>query len=36
MDLVINATIDGDTMKGTITLPMPGAPPLSFTGTREK
>lgn len=36
MELVINGTIDGDSMKGTITLPIPGAPPLNFTGTREK
>ena len=36
MDLVINGTVDGDSMKGTLTIPMPGAPPLNFTGTREK
>jgi hypothetical protein len=36
MDLVISGTIDGDSMKGTITIPMPGAPPLNFTGTRAK
>jgi len=36
MDLVISGTIDGDSMKGTITLPMPGAPPLNFTGTKAK
>ena len=36
MDLVINGTINGDSMKGTITLPIPGAPPLSFTGTKAK
>ena len=36
VDLSINGTIDGDSMKGTITVPMPGVPPLNFTGTREK
>lgn len=36
VDLVINGTVDGDTMKGSVTLPMPGAPPLNFTGTRAK
>ena len=36
MNLIINGTVNGDSMKGTITLPMPGAPPLSFTGAREK
>jgi hypothetical protein len=36
MDLVINGTVDGDSMKGTITLPIPGAPPFSFTGTKAK
>ena len=36
MELNINGTVEGDTMKGTVTIPMPGAPPLSFTGTRAK
>lgn len=36
VDLVINGTVDGDSMKGIVTLPMPGAPPLSFTGTKAK
>ncbi len=36
MDLVISGTIDGDSMKGTITVPIPGAPPFSFTGTKVK
>jgi hypothetical protein len=36
VDLNISGTIDGDSMKGTVIVPMPGVPPLSFTGTREK
>ena len=36
VDLNISGTVDGDSMKGTITIPMPGAPPLSFTGTKAK
>ncbi len=36
VDLTISGTVDGDSMKGTITIPMPGAPPLSFTGTKAK
>ena len=36
VDLNISGTVDGDSMKGTITVPMPGAPPFSFTGTRAK
>jgi len=36
VDLNISGTVDGDSMKGTITVPMPGAPPFSFTGTKAK
>lgn len=36
MELNISGTVNGDSMKGTITIPMPGAPPLPFTGTRVK
>ena len=36
MELNVVGTVEGDTMKGTITVPMPGAPPLSFTGTKAK
>jgi len=36
VDLNISGTIDGDSMKGTVTIPMPGAPPFSFTGTKAK
>jgi len=36
VDLSINGTIDGDSMKGVLTVPMPGVPPLNFTGTRAK
>lgn len=35
-DLTISGTVEGDQMKGTITVPMPGAPPFSFTGTKAK
>lgn len=35
-ELNISGTVEGDTMKGTITVPMPGAPPLNFTGTKAK
>ncbi len=34
VDLTINGTIDGDTMKGVINSGMPGFPPLPFEGTR--
>jgi len=36
MELVISGTIDGDSMKGTITVANQGLEPLNFTGTREK
>ena len=36
MELNISGTVEGDTMKGTVTIPMPGAPPLTFTGTKAK
>ena len=36
LDLTINGTITGDSMTGVITLPIPGAPPLNFTGTKAK
>lgn len=36
MELNIVGTIEGDTMKGTVTIPLPGAPPLTFTGTKAK
>ncbi len=36
MELNINGTVDGDSMKGTITIPMPGAPPLPFTGKKAQ
>lgn len=36
VDLNISGTVDGDSMKGTLTVPMPGAPPFNFTGTRAK
>jgi hypothetical protein len=36
VDLNISGTVDGDSMKGTVTIPMPGAPPFSFTGTKAK
>lgn len=36
MELNIIGTVEGDSMKGTVTIPMPGAPPLSFTGTKAK
>ncbi len=35
-DLTINGTVEGEAMKGTITVPMGGMPPLSFTGTKAK
>jgi zinc protease len=35
-EMTIAGTVDGDSMKGTLTIPMPGAPPFSFTGTRAK
>lgn len=34
IDLTINGTIDGDSMKGVINAEMPGFPPLSFEGNR--
>lgn len=36
MELNISGTVEGETMKGTVTIPMPGAPPLTFTGTKAK
>ncbi len=36
MDLNIAGTVEGDQMKGTVTVPMPGFPPLSFAGTKAK
>ena len=36
VELNISGTVDGESMKGTLTIPMPGAPPFNFTGTREK
>ena len=36
MELNIAGTVEGDTMKGTVTVPTPGFPPLSFTGTKAK
>ncbi len=36
MELNINGTVEGDSMKGTITIPMPGAPPLPFTGKKAQ
>jgi len=36
VDLTISGTVDGDSMTGTLTVPMPGAPPLNFTGTKAK
>ncbi len=35
VDLTINGTINGDTMKGVINSTIPGFPPLPFEGTRE-
>lgn len=34
MELNIVGTVEGDSIKGTVTVPMPGAPPLDFTGTK--
>ncbi len=36
VDLVISGTVEGDSMKGTVTVPMPGMAPLPFTGTKAK
>ncbi|MDQ2746235.1 MAG: insulinase family protein [Acidobacteriota bacterium] len=36
MELTIAGVVEGDTMKGTVTVPMPNFPPLSFTGTKAK
>ncbi len=36
MELTISGTVEGDTMKGTVTVPVPNFPPLSFTGTKAK
>ncbi len=36
LELNIVGTVEGDTMKGTLTVPMPGMSPLSFTGTKAK
>ncbi len=36
MELNISGTVEGDMMKGTVTVPMPNFPPLSFTGTKAK
>lgn len=36
IDLNFSGTVDGDTMKGTATVSMPGFPPIPFTGKRAK
>lgn len=36
VELNLTGTVDGDTMKGTINASMPGLPPISFEGSREK
>jgi zinc protease len=35
-DLTISGKVEGEAMKGTITVPMGGTPPLNFTGTKAK